>query len=186
MKLARITSVYRSKIIAQAYRKWLESKFKVLDIGSGTGIVASELNKYYQFKKITGCDIQEYLLTDIKFKRMKSPTKLPFKRKSFDVAMYNDVLHHMDYANQPILIKESLRVAKYVLIFELKPTLLGKSGDYILNKFHNSAMDIPYTYRSNIEWETLFRKLVVKFEKKNVDTPFWYPFTHTAYRLQLK
>ena len=114
---------------------------------------------------------------------MNSFDSLPFSRKSFDIAMFNDVLHHTSYKNQVKLISEALRVAKQILIFELKPDFLTKAGDYALNKIHNPRMDIPYTYREVKGWESLFSDLDIKCEKKNVTSSFWYPFNHIAFKL---
>jgi SAM-dependent methyltransferase len=186
MKLANITSIYRSKLIAHSYKGWLDKNLEVLDIGCGTGVVLNELHKEFNFKSLVGCDIENYLVVNVPFKQMVSFSSLPFSKNDFDLVMFNDVLHHTSYVNQRKLIKEAIRVAKVILIFELKPTLLSKVGDYILNKIHNPRMDIPYTYREVKGWELFFNDLKVKYEKKEVNSPFWYPFKHIAFRLTAK
>ena len=186
MTLARLTSTYRSKLIANSYKNWLRPKYDALDIGCGTGIVTVSLNNTFKFKKIVGTDIDNYLSAGIKFVKMPTENILPFKKNDFNVAMLNDVLHHTTYDNQLRIIQEALRVANQVLIFELKPTLVGKIGDYILNKIHHPAMNIPFTYRTAKEWQKLFRENGINYTTKKVKSPFWYPFTHVAFKLTFK
>jgi ubiquinone/menaquinone biosynthesis C-methylase UbiE len=183
MRLANITSVYRSRLIFTTYRKWLKKDQSIVDVGCGTGVILRELQKLTGFESAIGCDIENYLIAGIMFKKMSSKKKLPFKSGQFDVAMLNDVLHHMPYENQGLILKDSLRVANEVVIFELKPTVIGKLSDYLINKIHNPRMNIPFTYRTVESWQKLFQKLGVKFKKRDVKTPLWYPFRHVAFRI---
>lgn len=182
MRISDITSPFRAKIIAKTYKSWIRPNEKVLDIGCGNGVVSILLKKYLRIN-ITGCDRDKYLTKTINYKSMVNDSKLPFKDNAFDVAMFNDVLHHTDYDNQVKLIREAMRIAKKVAIFELKPTIIGKLLDYILNKIHNPRMNIPFTYRSPNSWEDIFKKNKIFFRKKTVPSPFLYPFTHIAYLL---
>lgn len=99
---------------------------------------------------------------------------------SFDAAMLNDMLHHVDKSYQLHIIKEALRVAKKILIFEVEPTLLGKISDVALNKLHYGALKTPLSFRSKEEWLELFRKMGLEYTVRSVNTPFWYPFLHVA------
>lgn len=182
MKLANITTVYRSKLIAKVYRKWLKKGCKVLDIGCGTGVIANELQNLLEIKVI-GCDIEYYSITNLRFKKMKSPTKLPFKRKQFDNVMLNDVLHHTEFEIQNKLLNEAFRVANSVLIFELIPTMVGKYSDDFINKLHNPNMATPHTYRHPNEWKKMFDRLGYKCKISYVKKPLIYPFTHIAFLL---
>lgn len=183
--LAGITSTYRSKLISNSFNEWLKPNSKVLDLGCGNGIVSKCLADEYNLK-LTGCDIMNYLAVDIPFVKMKSIYKLPFKDKSFDFVIVNDVLHHTSFGNQEKLIKEALRISKSVLIFEVQPTLSGKIFDFILNKIHNSEMDIPFTFRDSQKWFLVFDKLKIKYHSKRVSRPVFYPFQHIAFKLNNK
>ncbi|MFX0206352.1 MAG: 50S ribosomal protein L11 methyltransferase [Candidatus Hodarchaeota archaeon] len=40
LKLANVTSVYRSQLIIETYKNWVKDNQKVLDVGCGTGVLA--------------------------------------------------------------------------------------------------------------------------------------------------
>lgn len=181
--LANITSKYRAKFIISAYEGWIKENSKVIDIGCGNGVVSNELKKRLKIQ-LVGCDTLDYLTKKIPFKLMKEENSLPFKNQEFDTAMFNDVLHHIPYAIQEQLIMDALRVTKQVLIFEVQPTIIGKAADYLINKIHNPAMNIPFTFRSISQWGKTFTKHKFKYETQLVKTPLFYPFSHVAFRLR--
>lgn len=182
MQLANITSTYRARIISKVYKKWIKSHSTVLDVGCGNGIVTKTLSQSLNIKAY-GCDILNYLKINLEFKTMKNFSKLPYKNSSFDYVMFNDVLHHTELDNQIVLIKEALRVSRTVLLFEVYPTISGRTADYILNKIHNPKMNIPFTFRTTKNWQQLFRENKIKFEFQKAPKPRFYPFTHIAFKL---
>lgn len=97
--LANITSIYRARLIAEHYAKWLKPNEKVLDVGCGNGVVTKFLSEDLGVI-IEGCDIENYLSKQIKFKIMEKHDELPYDDNSFDAVMFNDVLHHTSKTNQ--------------------------------------------------------------------------------------
>lgn len=185
MKLANFSTTYRSHLIAEAFEGWIKENSKVLDVGCGTGVVGYELKEKFKLK-LVGCDIENYLIKKIPFKKIQVSTKLPFKKYTFDYVLFIDMLHHTTFDTQKKLLKEGLRVAKTVILFELKETRIGKVFDYLLNKVHNSHMEIPFTYRTLAGWINLGRQLKVSVKTRSVTKPILYPFTHMALKYQNK
>jgi ubiquinone/menaquinone biosynthesis C-methylase UbiE len=181
-QIIRYTTKYRGKIIIEVYKNWLKKNENVLDVGCGDGLMSSLLACRFGVK-MTGCDIENYLKTEIGFVLMKNSYSLPFRKKSFDCVLFNDVLHHMSFDNQRLLIEEALRVGSKVLIFEVEPTPIGKAADYVINKFHNLHMDVPLTFREHSEWMLLFKELKVEYTFVKPAKSFFYPFTHQAFLL---
>ena len=183
MKLANISSKFRADLIVKTYLEWINPKDRVLDVGCGNGVVTAYLA--HRFKvKIYGCDIENYLIKKINFTQMTDEYVLPFKSNSFDVIMLNDVLHHLPKNKQYLILKESKRVGKKVLLFEVYPNLIGKYYDFVINKIHNPNMRIPWSFRDVHGWEQLFKKNRLKSETVVVPRPLLYPVQHLAFKLE--
>lgn len=181
--LADVTTEYRAKLIKDAYKKWIRKGDTILDIGCGNGVIGKSVSDYFECS-LTGCDVDNYLIRDIPFTLMKNESKLPF-RKHFQIAMFNDALHHIEEETRKKLVKNALEISDSVLIFEFIPALQGKFVDYAINKIHNPHMKIIYDYKTRNEWHTFFKNLGVKtkVEEIRVPKPFWYPFAHIAFKL---
>jgi len=172
------TLIFRSKLIIKSYENWLFPADKVLDVGCGNGIVTRELQKKFRCN-MAGTDILKYADVDLPFYPITQEDRLPFSDNSFDVAMFNDVLHHT--ANPDTILKEAARVAKRVLIFEIKPTIIAKMYDVLINKIHNPRMPVPLNLKDQKEWQDLFSELGFSYTTRIVPKPVFYPFTHFAF-----
>ncbi len=80
-----------------------------LDIGTGYGIVASELSKF--FKSVTSIDIADERLQKDGFDfKVYGGTQIPFADASFDVVIANHVIEHVP--DQHMTLNEICRVLK--------------------------------------------------------------------------
>lgn len=184
MNIAKITGSYRTKLMINVYEKWIKHEDNILDVGCGTGIVAKILGDYFSVK-ITGTDIKNYLIYKIPFIKIVK-NKIPVKSKSFDIALLNDVLHHIDKNYQVDMLIESARVAKKLIIFEFEPTIIGKLADITLNKLHYGDLHPPLSLKTSDGWQNLFKRLGFNSEVVKLKKPFWYPFSHIAFMLTKK
>lgn len=79
MDVTKTTSSYRGKLIIEAYKNCLKKDDKVLDVGSGNGIITKLLMDHFSVK-IIGSDIENHLIYEIPFIKINTD-KLPFKKK---------------------------------------------------------------------------------------------------------
>jgi SAM-dependent methyltransferase len=177
------TLKYRSRIVIEAIAPFLSREKRVLDIGCGNGVVSQEIRAYFGCD-LTGTDVLAYLKREIKFNLMSKPDRLGFNDQEFDVGLFIDVLHHLPFDRQIVLIREALRVCRTVVLFEVKPTLIAKAVDYLINQIHNSHMPLPLTHRSRDAWEQLFHANSITAEFYAVKKPaFLYPSTNFVFIL---
>lgn len=182
MNIQHFTTSIRFRILLKAYQNWIKNKDKIVDVGCGNGIITKLIKDHFQ-ADITACDIKNYLVYNLPFINLTEKNLSSIKKK-FDVAMLNDVLHHIPKEAQEKLLLDCLKIAKKLLIFEAEPTLVGKVADIILNKHHYNTLNTPLSFRKYYEWKQIFKNLHLKSNSKRLKKPFLYPFSHVAFLVQ--
>jgi len=174
----------RGKVVVRLYKGWIKRGQRVLDVGCGDGTVSGIIKKKF------GCDvkctdIRNYIRNDLPFSLMKDDKHLPFKNKSFDIVMLNDVLHHTE--KQSELFRECLRVGKRVLVVETQPSIIETILDYVLNWLHRyNDMPIPLTQKRFPEWISFFRKYDPNVKGRICLATLYpspYPLTHFSFNI---
>jgi len=182
--LFHLTPNTRSKLVVKAYRNLISPTDKLLDVGCGSGRITAALMKNTQ-ANFVGCDILDYTTHDIPFKLMKKPDTLPFLDNTFNISLITDVLHHLDYATQEKIIREALRVSPVILMFETRPTKLGRLCDYLLSQCYIPPLKALFTFRDDNQWKELFRKMGMEYKIIKIQKPIFYPFENMAFQLRL-
>jgi len=127
---------------------------KILDVGCGDGMLASELKKTISIE-ITGLETVKQPKNFIPITLFDGKT-IPFPDNSFDKVLLIDVLHHSrDYLR---LLKECGRVGKKVIIkdhtyFEPIGLFFLYLSDYISNK--PKGVDLPMNFIRRNKWGEL-------------------------------
>ncbi len=172
-----ITLKHRAAMVNVAIAPFIKQGRKVLDIGCGNGVVSDEIRGHFGCV-LTGTDIMEYLKRDIPFKKMPDIKTLPFQDREFDTGLLIDVLHHVPFDMQLPLVRETRRVCRDVLIFEVKPTLLAKAVDMAVNLIHNAKMPILLTHRTANLWVKLFERDGIHSDMIAVKRSLLWPSTN--------
>lgn len=85
LNITKATSSYRFKLIIQAFDRWLKKDVYVLDIGCGrcgNGIITNLLKNSFSVR-IVGCDIKNYLVFDIPFRKLSGQQLFRTKNLKF-------------------------------------------------------------------------------------------------------
>ena len=176
----------RSLEIIDFCKGYLNKNERVLDIGSGTGWVAKHLRDLLRVE-IRCIDVVNEHQTDVPFLLYNS-TKIPFEDNEFDAALLIYTLHHCD---DPLtVLTEAKRVSKgKIIVYEDIYTnpfnkLLAKIFDYRLNKKYNPKVRVPFNFRKEEEWVSLFQSLKLKIiDKKHISGNWRYPVKHIVFVL---
>ncbi len=126
----------------------------VLDIMCGSGEVAAALAAR------TGCqawgaDLWPHLRCNLPYAPMQREDFTGFADWAFDAALLRGVLHHLPHALQPVLLGESLRVARRVLLLEPAAGFAAHLADWAQNVVRLQRRPLPMTQRSFDEWRSL-------------------------------
>jgi SAM-dependent methyltransferase len=133
---------------------------RVLDVGCGSGQIASMLMEQRPDLRISGIDVLVRPHTDIPVQFFDGST-IPYPDGAFDVVMFVDVLHHTD--DPLVLLREANRVASQAIVikdhtrngFLANPTL--RFMDHVGNARHDVVL--PYNYWPKQRWLDAFDRL---------------------------
>lgn len=182
--LTHLTPNTRSNLVVKGYRKLISPRDHVLDIGCGSGRITANLIKNTK-ANFVGCDVLDYTAHDIPFKLMKKQDTLPFSDNTFDISLITDVLHHLDYVTQKKIIKEALRISPLVLVFETRPTKLGRLCDFLLSKCYIPPLKALLTFRTEKQWKELFHEMGIEYKVIIITRPLFHPFENMAFQLKI-
>lgn len=148
---AAITSLMRAESAAN---------YRILDIGCGDALISLLLSREQTGTKVVGCDVMMREKTYAKVDKINGK-RLPYADKSFDAALFVDVLHHTE--NAVILLKEAIRVSRGFIIIkdhimrgELSLKVL-RFMDRVGNERY--GVSLPYDYWTKARWLKTFRLL---------------------------
>lgn len=156
---------------------------RILDIGSGGGLITECLPYYFPKAQVFGCDVsntaikyaKQYGTSKVKYKVMKK--KLPYSSNYFDVSVCLDVLEHIP--DVPYFLKEVGRILKKDGLFFLAipcegqrftiSWLLGKIGfweDLTFKHVGHIHPEFTHEYVINLFQKHGFKVVKKKFSER--------------------
>ena len=143
-----------------------------LDIGCGDGTIDTLICALRQDISISGVDILVRPNAKIPVTRFNG-SELPFADKSFDAALFVDVLHHTGDPN--VLLREAARVSRTAIVIKdhtadsaLSYPIL-RLMDWVGNAYHGVVL--PYNYWSSSQWRLALERLglrIVEWRTSNL------------------
>jgi ubiquinone/menaquinone biosynthesis C-methylase UbiE len=171
----------------------LEPGAEVLDLGAGTGRIATWLARRAGIRP-TLADVVDYdnRVPDFPFIHMADPLRVPAGDGSFDAVIMLFVFHHMErWEDQERLAAEAARVTRRrLLVIEDTPTSrmdrwLNVAWDWMLNLRH--GVPTPFTFRSPEGWREMFQRVGVRVlhaETYRARWPTLMTYHHTLFVLE--
>lgn len=140
--------------------EFLDPDEKIIDIGSGNGLVADYLRQ--QGFHVTPLDIADLAYHERVKPIVYDGQTMPFENKAFDTALILTVLHHIDQPD-PVLV-ETKRIAQRIIIIEdIYKNALQKYAtffmDWLVNLGYSPA---PHTNKDDNGWRNTFTEMNLK------------------------
>jgi SAM-dependent methyltransferase len=88
-----------------------EGPCRILDIGTGSGLIGEAIAALFPGKSVTGVDVVRRTLPDLRIPFVRfDGSRLPFPDGAFDCALFCNVLHHVCPGDRAGLLREAVRV----------------------------------------------------------------------------
>lgn len=172
-----LVSIRRKKVLSGELSAFLDPEIKsMLDIGCGDGIISKLILEKKPHIRLSGIDILERPSCAIPF-TLYDGKHIPFTDNSFDVCMFNDVLHHLPDIKE--MLAEARRVARYYIL--IKDHQYKNRTEFNILKFMDDVGNKPYgveriyNYLNKNEWKAVFDELRLKVITRKTKLPL-YPF----------
>jgi len=150
----------RVRVLCNELSLLLPRGARVLDVGSGDGLLASLVQSARPDVTVSGIDVLVRGDTRIPVTPFDG-NRIPFEDQSFDVVMFVDVLHHT--ADPAVLLREAARVARSSIVIKdhrlegpcARPILTFM--DWVGNARH--GVSLPNNYWPERRWRETFDTL---------------------------
>jgi SAM-dependent methyltransferase len=153
----------RVTALASAIAPLLPKSARVLDVGSGDGLLDKALLNLRPDLRIEGVDVLVRPHTPILVRQFDG-SHLPFAAGEFDIAMAIDVFHHA--ADSPGLMQEMKRVTRGSIVIKdhfrhgLPSEVILRAMDWVGNSRH--GVRLPFSYWSEAEWRRVWDRCGVR------------------------
>ncbi len=163
----KLLSMYedRANQIISRIRPFLNKKDKILDIGSGTGMIAKTIKKKVG-ADVTLLDVAYNEICDLYPVIIYDGKKLPFKNNQFDKSLLIAVLHHAsDYSK---VLNEAMRVTKgeIIIMEDIFSDLPGRIVTFVGDCLVNWEIHSLHRNHTSGEWLSIFKKKNLNVLKK--------------------
>lgn len=147
----------RAKQIISRIKPFLYKKDRILDIGSGTGMIAKTIKREVG-ADVTLLDVAYNEICDLYPVIIYDGNKLPFKDNRFDKSLLIAVLHHAsDYSK---VLDEAIRVTKgeIIIMEDIFTDLPGRIITFLGDCLVNWEIHSLHRNHTSREWLSIFKK----------------------------
>jgi SAM-dependent methyltransferase len=164
---------------------------RVLDIGTGPGVLAGMISQQYPYMQVTGTDIDLSMVlyakktkkaTNLHFQLQQPNTPLPFETALFDRIYFCSILFLLDESQRTALLQEALRL----LNPGGKIIILTPTGKKTIFSAFIEVWRFPF---SGYNWTFIIWKLFTSYKAKHWQHTGWIKKisdkSQTTYKYQL-
>ena len=174
----------RADELLDVFAQHLRPSERVLDIGSGEGLLADALLR--RKADVSLVDVVDKAMLPHVAPVIYDGVTLPWSDDTFDVALLITVLHHIPQPEQTL--REAKRVARRVIVIEdVFRTPLEKQFTMLADSWVNwEWRGHPHSNRSDAEWRTTFASLGLCVAAHDEQVHWLWPwrFRHGTYVLE--
>jgi SAM-dependent methyltransferase len=182
----------RENELGRRVARHLEPGWRVLDYGSGTGLVSRWLAREAGVEPVLA-DLVDYgnRRREIPYLKMDDPFHVPAEPRAYDAVLLLFALHHNPYEAQGKVLGEAARLARRRLIviedtpFNRVDHTLNRVWDRVLNIRH--GVPTPLAFRSVEDWLAVFMEHDLKplhVESYRPKWPTLMMYHHTLFVLE--
>jgi SAM-dependent methyltransferase len=164
----------RVRVLAASLAAAIPPNSALLDIGCGDGTIGSMVATAAQTSQVAGIEIAERPACRIPC-RVFDGIHIPFPDRSFDVAMFVDVLHHANSIQE--VLSEAARVSRRFIL--IKDHLAENQLDFRILQFMDwvgnrpHGVVLPYNYQSKAQWMSYFAGCRLKVSSWTSELPLY-------------
>lgn len=173
-------------------------KGQIIDLGSGDGLMANYLGISSKNRKVFGIELNKSRLieSDKRLKNVKFKVGDVLKSKIYkvDAILLIHVFHHLPNREAQVKMLEACKKnlnnnGKLIVAEIIQKPFLKYIFTYITDMlilpivFNNKLIDLNINYRTDSEWEKLFKSY--GFKVKTTYPHIGRPFSHVLYECQL-
>jgi SAM-dependent methyltransferase len=167
----------RVRVLARHLSELIPANASILDVGSGDGLLASQVLAHRSDLKWVAVDPLARPKTHVPVQHF-SGDRLPFADKEFDLVLFVDVLHHTD--DPMVWLREAARVARAGIVIKdhLREGLWAGPTLRFMDWVGNAAwgVHLPYNYWNAAQWKIAREQLNLQTEAERLALglyPWW-------------
>jgi SAM-dependent methyltransferase len=152
---------YQVTMIEQLASLWRHGSRRLLDVGSGTGLIAQCIADHFPVAHVHAVDVTDRFRNDLTIARsVFDGASLRFADGDFDCATMFNVLHHVAPAARIPLLREIRRVVAKGPVY-IKDHLAANKSDHVRLAILDVLGNVPFagmisaSYLTEAEWQAI-------------------------------
>jgi SAM-dependent methyltransferase len=150
----------RVDILASWFAQLAPKNARILDVGAGSGLLASMISGKRPDVSIRGLDVLPREQSHIPV-QIFDGRKIPFENGAYDIVLFVDVLHHTD--DPAVLLREAVRVAASGVLIKdhFRKGLAARQRLRFMDWVGNARFGValPYNYWTEEQWYSAWQKI---------------------------